>query len=47
MIEGPYECVAEALAALRKSSAREQYVSTVQEGGFMTGEFEGKMTLPD
>jgi hypothetical protein len=46
IIEGPYECVAGS-GRFAGIKCEGKYLSTVQEGGFMIGEFEGKMTLPD
>ena len=46
VIQGPYECVA-GTGRFAGIKCKGKYVPTVQEGGFMIGEFEGTMTLPD
>ena len=45
-IEGPYECVA-GTGRFAEIKCNGTYVSTVQKAGYMTGEYEGTMTLPD
>ena len=46
VIEGPYECVAGS-GRFKGIKCKGKWVTTLQKAGFMTGEFEGKMTLPD